>query len=297
MVIPENFYVELNNKHPKEILTIIDGTNTLIANNIMAYVSNVTGTYGAGVMLSILEANGMTADAAMHTYNTFQYVERTLYDPYMSYLSYLLYFIMPYLLQMTVVCIFALPMFSALRVELMDQGFGILKKKWLEVLVRCIYIYLISAFASWTGFCLADKFFGFPIRGTMGNYFILLGAFELALYAAAMILATFIRPKYCLYFFEVLLSLGMVILLTNGAIWLPYLMPEGLFRIVGCIWPFAHVALPFKYLNLKGSGLDILLPGIWNCLKYAAFWGSAAIVVTILQRQWHRLWQKQSADA
>ena len=44
----------------------------------MGYVSAVTGTYGAGVMLSILEANGMPAETAMHTYNTFQYVERIL---------------------------------------------------------------------------------------------------------------------------------------------------------------------------------------------------------------------------
>lgn len=63
MIIPENFYKELQAKHPKDLLTVIDGTNTLIANNIMAYVSTVTGTYGAGVTLSLLEANGMSADA------------------------------------------------------------------------------------------------------------------------------------------------------------------------------------------------------------------------------------------
>lgn len=292
MIIPENFYKELQAKHPEELLTVIDGTNTLIANNIMAYVSAVTGTYSAGVMLSILEANGMPADAAMHTYNTFQYGERTLYDPYMSYLSYLIYFIMPYLVQMTVVCIFALPMFSALHQELVQQGIRALSgKKWLELAVRWGYIYVVSALASWIGFCLADYFFGLPVRGTMGCYFLLLGAFEIALGAAAMLLATFIRPKHCLYFFELLLCLGMVLLITNGAIWLPYLMPEGLFKLVGFLWPFAHVALPFKYLNMKGAGLDILTPAIVDCLQYAAFWAVVAIAITSLQRQWH-LWRK-----
>lgn len=293
MVIPESFYKELQARHPKELLTVIDGTNTLIANNIMAYVSAVTGTYSAGVTLSLLEAGGMTADMAMHTYNTFQYGERTLYDPYLSYLSYLIYFIMPYLVQMTVVCIFALPMFSALHEAIVQKGLRALsKQKWLELAVRWGYIYIVSAMASWIGFCLADYFFGLPVRGTMGHYFLLLGAFEIALCAAAMMLATLIRPKHCLYFFELLLCLGMVLLITNGAIWLPYLMPEGLFRLVGFLWPFAHVALPFKYLNMKGAGLDILSPAIADCLQYAAFWAIAAIAVTLLQRQWH-LWQEK----
>lgn len=288
MIIPANFYKELQAKHPKELLTVIDGTNTLIANNIMAYVSTVTGTYGAGVMLSILEANGMTADVAMHTYNTFQYVERTLYDPYLSYLSYLIYFIMPYLVQMTVVCIFALPMFSALHQEVVMQGRSVFsKKKWMELAVRCGYVYVVSALASWTGFCLADYFFGLPLRGTMGHYFLLLGAFEIALYAASMLLATFVKPKHCLYVFELLLCLGMVLLITNGAIWLPYLMPKGFFDLVGFLWPFAHVALSFKYLNMKGAGLDILAPAITNCVQYAVFWIAVTIAITFLQRRWY----------
>ena len=96
MVIPTDFYKNLTGKHPKDLLTLIDGTNTLIASNTMGYVSAVTNTYGAGVMLSLLEAQGMTAPVATHTYNTFQYVERTLYDPYLSYMSFLLYFVMLY---------------------------------------------------------------------------------------------------------------------------------------------------------------------------------------------------------
>ena len=92
MVIPTDFYKNLTGKHPKDLLTLIDGTNTLIASNTMGYVSAVSNTYGAGVMLSLLEAQGMTAPVATHTYNTFQYVERTLYDPYLSYMSFLLYF-------------------------------------------------------------------------------------------------------------------------------------------------------------------------------------------------------------
>ena len=296
MIIPENFYKELQAKHPKDLLTVIDGTNTLIANNIMAYVSTVTGTYSAGVTLSLLEANGMSADAAMHTYNTFQYRERTLYDPYLSYLSYLIYFIMPYLVQMTVVCIFALPLFSAWHADIVRRGIGALsRRKWLEVAIRWGYIYIVSALASWIGFCLADYYFGLPVRGTMGNYFLLLGAFEVALGAAAMLLAVFIRPKHCLYFFELLLCLGMVLLITNGAIWLPYLMPEGFFRLVGYLWPFAHVALPFKYLNMKGAGLDILAPAMVACLQYALFWAAVAIAITILQRRWY-LWQSSRQE-
>lgn len=289
MIIPENFSKELSAKHPKELLTIVDATNTLISNNVMAYVSTVTGTYSAGAMLTLLEASGMPATAAMHAYNTFQYIDRTLYDPYLSYLSYLLYFIMPYLLQMTLACLFALPMFSEMHQSIVQKGQQAAPLSLLaEVIVRFAVVYILSATTSWIGFCLADYFFGLPVRGAMWLYFVLLGAFEIALMAAAMMLATFLKPKHCLYFFESYLVLGMVILLTSGAVWLPYLMPDGFFKIIGFVWPFAHVALPFKLLNMKGSGWDIIGPAVVDCLQYTIFWIAVAIAITTLQRQWYR---------
>ena len=74
-------------------------------------------------------------------------------------------------------------------------------------------------------------------------------------------------------------------------------MPEGMHQAVGCIWPFSHVALSFKYLNMKGAGLDILMPAILNCLRYAAFWGCAAIAVTGLQRLWYLLRHRDETDS
>lgn len=298
MVIPTDFYKNLTGKHPKDLLTLIDGTNTLIASNTMGYVSAVTNTYGAGVMLSLLEAQGMTAPVATHTYNTFQYVERTLYDPYLSYMSFLLYFVMPYVMQIGFVGVFAVPLFAALRLDIQHGGWRTLRPLLMtEILVRCFFVYFCSAIASWTGFCLADYFFGLPLRGTMANYFILLGAFELALLAISMFLGTLLKPQHCHYVLDCLIVLGMVIFMTSGAVWLPYLMPEGTHQAVGCIWPFSHVALSFKYLNMKGAGLDILMPAILNCLRYAAFWGCAAIAVTGLQRLWYLLRHRDETDS
>ena len=289
MIIPENFSKALSNRQPKELLTIVDATNTLVSNNIMAYVSTVVGTYSAGAMLKLLEASGMPATAAMHTYNTFQYVDRTLYDPYMSYLSYLLYFIMPYLVQMVLVCLFGLPVFSAWHQELVQQGRRAFTwNKLAEIFVRFTFLYLVSALTSWTGFCLADYFFGLPVRGTLVLYLILFAAFAIALMGASIMLSLLLKPQHCTYFFEGYLALGMVILLTSGAIWLPYLMPDRLFDIVGFIWPFAHAALPFKLLNLKGSGWDILAPAVADCLQYAAFWMVAACLITYLQHRWYQ---------
>ena len=64
-----------------------------------------------------------------------------LYDPYMSCLSYLIYFIVPYLIQMTVVCIFALPMFSAFHQEILEQGKDVItKRKPMSVLVPSMIV-------------------------------------------------------------------------------------------------------------------------------------------------------------
>lgn len=295
MIIPENFSKSLSNRQPKELVTIVDATNTLIANNIMAYVASVTGTYSAGAMLTLLEAKGMPATAAMHTFNTFQFVDRTLYDPYLSYLSYLLYFLMPYLVQMILVCLFGLPLFSELRQEIILHGRSVLTGKRLaEITVRFLFLTLLAAINSWLGYCLADYFFGLPVRGVLGLYLILFLAFAIALMGASLMLSLLCKPQHCSYFFEAYLTLGMVILLTSGAVWLPYLMPKGLFQIVGVIWPFAHIALPFKLLNLKGSGWDVVAPAIVDCLQYTAFWLVIVCLITWLQRRWYRAKQAKT---
>jgi len=295
IVIPQNFSRSLSNKTPKSLLTVLDGTNMLICNNMMAYVSAVTGTYNAGAMMKLLESSDMTADAAMRTYNTFQYVDRTLYDPYMSYMSYLLYLLAPYILQMIFVCLFAVPLFSELNQQIIHVGWRrTLKVRWLEVLVRCGYVYLLSASSSWIGYCLADYFFGLPLRGTTLLYFILIGAFELALLAISMMIGAIVRPQHCSYVFCTYIVLAMVLLMTNGAIWLSYLMSNGLFETIGCLWPFAHVAMPFKLLSLKGAGWSMLSPYVGRCLHYMIFWMVMAFAVTLCKREWYR-WHDKKA--
>ncbi len=106
-----------------------------------------------------------------------------------------------------------------------------------------------------------------------------------------MLLATFIRPKHCLHFFRAAVVSGDGAVNHQRSHLAAYLMPDGLFKLVGFLWPFAHVALPFKYLNMKGAGLDILAPAMVDCLQYAVFWAVAAIAITSLQRQWY-LWRK-----
>lgn len=61
-------------------------------------------------------------------------------------------------------------------------------------------------------------------------------------------------------------------MLTSGVPWPEYMMPKPLVMAVQNLWPFMDVALPLKYLNLKGIRWNIIFPYIKNELYYTLFW-------------------------
>jgi ABC-2 type transport system permease protein len=88
--------------------------------------------------------------------------------------------------------------------------------------------------------------------------------------AIGLFLAAFVdNIGHFLLFFNML---NLVIMMTAGISYPNFVMPSGLVNAVKCIWPFTHAAIPLKYLNLKGVGLESLLPYIKDGLLYTAFW-------------------------
>nr|WP_315024209.1 ABC transporter permease [uncultured Aminipila sp.] len=292
IVIPQNFNQDLSSRNPSKIIAFIDGTNLLIGNNARGYISAVLSTYNAGIELNYLEEKGMLPQEAVKVINTFNYVDRTLYDPYLSYLCYMIYIIVPYLIQMFFVCYFAIPILSQERVvflQIKENGREFYKAYTCErikaIFPRFLFIGVSSSIASYIGLLIAAKFFGLPMRGNVLCYFVLMATFILAISASSLFVSTFIKPRNTLYFAEFYTIISVVIIITSGATWPTFLMPKGFYSIVKIIWPYAILANPFKLLNLKGSGWGIIMPYIWQGLLFSIFWVVISVIVIILQKR------------
>lgn len=272
VVIPKDFNKDILDKKSPSVVLLINGTNMVIGNTVLGYSSTVLGTLNAGSQLNTFEGKNMLPYIAKQSISTFSIGERILYETQLSYMRNLVYVIMPFVIQMFFMTKYIVPELIKKRKELYEiKIFSKEGMKEIAILImRILIIITISIISSFIGLCLADKYYSVPLRGSIVLYALLMFIFLINLTAMGLVFAAFIdNMSYFLQFFGMS---NLVIILTSGMAFPEYSMPKGFFKVVECIWPFAHIALPIKYLNLKGVGLSILLPNIKNGLLFMAFW-------------------------
>lgn len=272
IIIPKDFNKKAVEMKSPSILLLIDGSNMVIGNNILGYVSTVLGTINAGFQLNVLQRNNMLPYTAEQTLLSFSFSERILYEPQLSYMKYLVYTIMPLTVQLFFFADFLVPLLIKEK-----SRFALIKthsKQGLKDIAilsaRILIIMGIFIVSSFIGLCAVDKLFGVPMRGSILTYFILMFIFLINLTAMGLIFSSIIENP--IYFVEIYGMVYISIMLTSGVPWPEYMMPKPLVMAVQNLWPFMDVALPLKYLNLKGIGWNIIFPYIKNGLYYTLFW-------------------------
>lgn len=272
MVIPKDFNKDAIKKKSPSIALLIDETNIVIGNNLYAYCNTVIGTINAGFQLKVFEGKNMMPYTASKAVATFSYSERTLYEPQLSYMRYLIYSLVPYLIQGAFLMTFLVPTLIASRRQLnftnIKSKDGI--KNLLIFLARILMIIIVAVLSSFIGLCILGKYFYLPLRGNIFEYFALTFMFLIDITAMGFVLAAIFDNL--IYFTQFFTMINIVIFLSSGVPFPDYSMPNGLSKIITSIWPFMNVALPLKFLNLKGIGWDIILPYIKNGIIYALAW-------------------------
>lgn len=273
LIIPQNYYKDVNQLKAPKTLLLIDGTNMVIGNSVQGYCSNILGTFNTQFQLNILEGKNMLPYTAKQAISTFTFSERVLYDPTLSYMRNLIYTIMAFVIQLVYMTFFLVPILieekkyyltnpTISKTEQRDRYYALFK--------RIFAIIIISYITSFIGLCFAGKFFHVPLRGSILEYFALMAVFLIDLTAIGFVISAFIDDL--VYFIEVYAIINLVFMLTSGIALPEYMMPKYFAAIIKSIWPFIYVAIPLKALNLKGIGWHAILPYINGGIVYALFW-------------------------
>jgi ABC-2 type transport system permease protein len=230
----------------------------------------------------------MLPQAAQQKMANFTFTERILYDPLLGYPCYVIYFVELYMIQMFYVFFYLLPLLVEEKKALFAQSLT-----WKEIKPRCKNLLarlgvmgITISVSSFIGFSLCNVFYILPLRGSVFIYFVFMAVFLLALTAVSLAISYFINERGAVYCAEIYLITGLVVILTSGAVWPEYMMPDGMPQMIKILWPYIHAALPFRFFNLKGLGWDMMLSYLWNCLVYAFGW--LAVGVTLYSLKIHR---------
>lgn len=279
MVIPKDLNKDVVKKKSPSIALLIDGTNIVVGNNLYAYCNAVTGTINAGIQLKEFEGKNMMPYNAGKAITTFSYTERVLYEPQLSYMRYLIYSLVTYLLQGTFLTTFLIPALIKNRKQL--NSINIKSKAYIKnilvLLVRILMIISVAVFSSLIALCVLAKYFDLPLRGNIWEYLTLTSLFLIDITAIGFVFAAVFDNL--IYFTQFFTMINIVTFLTSGVPFPEYAMPAGLSIIIKGIWPLMNVALPLKFLNLKGITWNIILPYIKNGIVYALEWFSIGLIL------------------
>lgn len=274
IILPKGLSKEMSTKGEPKVAVIVDGTNIMVGGNASGYVSQVLGTFNAGIQMNYLQGNGMAPAVAKNTMASFSYTERVAYEPFLSYICNIVYILVPFVIQTYYLTVFLLPAYVEEKHYWIHHDMDKKEKKQrIEFLLSRILILSVTiCITSFISFHIYAVIRNMPVKGDFFEYFALTFVFLMALSAIGLVITAFFNEKNLIYFIEVYFIISSVFVLTSGVVWPEYMMPTGMGAAIKGIWPFFHVAMPIKFINLKGVGWDIIFPYLRNCFLYFIFW-------------------------
>lgn len=276
LYIPIDFYKDVSSGNSKEILIIVDGTNMIIGNNAYAAAAGIIQTIAAGTQMKIISAKGMMPQVAENMALAFQFNDRTLYDPRMTYMNYLLLGFVAVFLQQIIL--------SGLGISvLQDKEHLTQKHTILGILSKIIACGSIALLSTSVAVAIAAFVFKVTIRGSVGFSLLMCALFILAMSGPAIILATFADSKVKLAQIAFMLSLPTFV--SCGYVWPIDQMPKILVNVIKNLWPLIYFARPFDEVLLKGLSVNAIKEPLIQMGIYTVFW--LPIAIWILKRK-HR---------
>lgn len=103
--IPADLSTRVKRGRPADVVLTVDGSNILVARNVMKAVAKAVGTVAAGVELTVLGRLGVSGDRAMAAVMPLAIVEDTTWNPAANYTIYLLPGLLFFLLHVYVLTI------------------------------------------------------------------------------------------------------------------------------------------------------------------------------------------------
>ena len=261
--IPPDFGEDILKMKATQVILYTDGSNVIIGNNAYAYAATIVQTIGAGVEMKLLSAKGALPQVANHIALAFQFNDRILYDPKMTYLNYLLLgFIAIFLQQIMMSSLSASVFYEIDTVKSNNTAARILAK-----IIGCGTYALLSM---WTAVWIAASVFHVTIIGNLFTAFLISFIFVFAISAPAIFLITALKTKN--RFAQVAYMLSLPTFLVSGCVWPTDQMPPLLLAINKIIWPLVYFAKPFHEILIKGIPFQTVLAKILMLLAYTVIW-------------------------
>ncbi|BCZ47173.1 transport permease protein [Clostridium gelidum] len=272
IIFPDDFGKNVVQKNSPNVLALVDGSNIVIGNNVVGYLSSVFNTVNAGIQINIMEGGGIIPYSAQKNITTLSFVDRILYNPQMGYFKNMFAVLLSILIQQLYL--------SAMATMLIEYKHKIREvldtPKHIRTIIRNEIIpQILEGMASivisfLVCLLVAHRFFGYQLKGSIRVTILVLLIFLVSLTAMALLFATFFENiTSCV---QVILLLSVPGVLSSGYIWPEFAMSPHFINIVKGTWPLYYFDNALRDLLLKGDSLMVIQHYITGGIKFGVFW-------------------------
>lgn len=281
LIIPKSFSKDVSLKKSPDCLVVTDGSNMMISGNALNGCATVLSTLSAGTQLKILEGSGMNPTAAQTSLGSFTVVDRGVYEPTGGYTPRMMYALVALIVQQTIFLNFIIPLFTNKRSAFVYGNKNIVKDNIKDILVRIGVVFVSTIIISFLSLLLVCKVSDLPLRGNIFIFFLLMALFLLNCLGVGIAICSFMRSSTIVRWVYYMLSTTFSFF--TGAAYPFHMMPLWLNKFVHSFMPTSQLSMAIKALNLKGVGLDVLMPDIISSIKFSLFWIPVGILLYCLR--------------
>ncbi len=253
IVIPKHFEADVKRGHAARLLTLIDGSNMLIANSVLRGAASIGGTFSAGILIKRLSMRGTPSGSALTAAVPVTSETRVWYNPAFDYLDFLLPGLLATVVQQVTLLGVALA-FTRERERKLTGDLLQITDSPLEVLLsKGIFYTLINLFTAAVAFTIAVRFFHMSLGGSLGLLAILLTVFIIALVGLGLVVSAVCRDS--LFATQVLMLIAVPSFLFSGFTW-PQISMSGWVLGLSNALPLTHFVLPLRQIVVQGGNME-----------------------------------------
>lgn len=263
VIFPRDFERDVMTYQSSQVLTILDGSNIVVAGNAYAQASAIVQTISAGVEMKLIQGKGMTPQMAENIALVYNVGERMLFDPKMTYMNYLIICFLAVFVQQ-------LLMSSMGSTFIRDQDY-LSEGHVVSKVIGMNHAFAVGIMPA-TILCLfiLAKGFKVPMVGSLMLVLVMTVFFVMALIGPALIIASVTKDRVKYSQFSFMLSLPTFV--TSGCMWPVDQMPKYVEVLVRMFWPVINYAKPVQEILVKGLGFEAVVSNLVQMGVFTLFW-------------------------
>jgi len=276
--IPKSFERDVKHGRPVRLLTLIDGSNMLIANSVLRGATEIGGTYSVGVQMKRLTMRGTPSDYALSAAIPIESATRVWYNPAFNYLDFLLPGLIAAIIQQVTLLAVALAFAREQEQRLVPELLAISSSP-LEVLtVKGVVFTLINFLVAAGTFVVTFRFYNITVTGSLPLFLLLLAIFIISLVGMGLLVSVLAKDQ--LFATQVLMLIAVPSFLLSGFTW-PQMSMIPVIRLLSNCLPLTHFVLAMRAIIVQDADITIIRPHLlwlWSlaaicyCLAYLAIW-------------------------